>query len=116
MRPPPCDDPTDAACSSDEGRKLEACNSKLAPAQATYDSVCTLAQGKYGCYPSCFCSGSDHKADREATEKELSDVLKSIDSTKTCELKCGSGSSAAGLRAGAVTTLLLAAFALLAGH
>jgi hypothetical protein len=71
--------------------------------------------------PSCFCSGSDHKADREAAEKEYSDVMKSIDhvrptSTKTCEFKCGSGSSAAGLRAGAVTTLLLAAFALLAGH
>jgi len=40
-------------------------------------------------------------------------MLKLADSTKTCKLKCG---SAAGLRAGAVTTLLLAAFALLAGH
>ena len=117
MRPPPCDDPTDAArCPSDEGTKAEACIAKVQTPDmitSTYESMCTYVQGVYGCYPPCFCSGDDHKADREATEEGLAGMLKSIDSTKTCELKCG---SAAGLRAGAVTTLLLAAFALLAGH
>ena len=39
--------------------------------------------------------------------------LKTIDSTKKCTLKCG---SAARLRAGALTTLLVAAFALLAAN
>jgi len=83
-----------------------------APNQANYESLCTYVQGMYGCYPPCFCSDA-HKSDREETEKGFADMLKLVDSTKTCELKCG---SAAGLRAGAVTTLLLAAFALLAGH
>ena len=93
---------------------MEACIAKVqTPSAVTYESMCTYVQGLYGCYPSCFCSGSAHKADREETEKGLADMLKVFDSTKTCELKCG---SAAGLRAGAVTTLLLAAFALLAGH
>jgi hypothetical protein len=89
------------------------CMGKLTPPTGTADSVCTYVQGSYGCYPSCFCTDDSHKAEREATEKGFADMVKSIDSTKTCEVKCG---SAAGLRAGAVTTLLLAAFALLAGH
>jgi len=115
MRPPPCDDPTDAArCTNDDATKATTCMEAVAaPNQANYESLCTYVQGMYGCYPPCFCSGDDHKADREATEEGFSGMLKLADSTKTCKLKCG---SAAGLRAGAVTTLLLAAFALLAGH
>ena len=78
-----------------------------------YDKLCKYYQDTFACYPSCYRKDDVYKSSRDAWEKSVTDSMKVIDSSKTCTVKCG---SAAGLRAGAVTTLLVAAFALLAGH
>ena len=101
-------------CSADEQKKATDCVAKIATVtSADYDKVCTYYKDTYACYPPCYCNDDNYKAARDLMEKSAADGLKAIDSSKTCTLKCG---SAAGLRAGAVTTLLVAAFALLAGH
>ena len=107
---------TDATtCTVDDVEKMNACNSKATSISSVsdYDQYCKLWKDLYGCYPSCFCNDADFKATRDQFEKSATDALNLVDSSKTCTLKCG---SAAGLRAGAVTTLLVAAFAFLAGQ
>ena len=91
-----------------------------------YEAMCQYYQDTLACYPCCYCKESEYAATRAEVEKGASDQLKAIDPSKTCQISgqcgsntpggCSSYSSSAGLRAGAVTTLLVAAFALLAGH
>ena len=103
--------------------EINAVSSAMTPHEAT----CQYYQDTLACYPCCYCKESEYAATRAEIEKTASDQLKAIDPSKTCTIShssqcgmqyggCSSYSSAAGLRAGAVTTLLVAAFALLAGH
>jgi len=101
-------------CSSSESKTTSECLAKATmPTDGNFDSVCKFYQDNFKCYPSCICNDDHGKAAYDAAEKSANKVLKGMDSSKTCTLKCG---SAAGLRAGAVTTLLVAAFALLTGQ
>ena len=122
---------TDAArCDADAEKVFVECTQKIAPpanypsgfTHEDYDVACKYLQDMYACYPPCFCTGDSHKEEKEQTEKDMKEILEDActsgtdaadDCTKTCNLKCG---SAAGLRAGALTTFLVAAFALLAKH
>ena len=69
--------------------------------------VCKYAQGLYACYPPSCCEDASMK---EAMKKTEDSVKKTLDN---CTLKCG---GSAGLRAGALTTFLVATLALLASQ
>ena len=93
---------------------METCLDKATlPTTADFDTMCKYYQDVIKCYPSCICNDDHGKEAYESVEKTAQASLDTLDSSKTCTMPCG---GAAGLRAGAVTTLLVAAFALLAGH
>merc|ERR1712216_151457 len=128
----------DADCTLDDVVKINNCvetnnkaleiNSASTSPMTQYEAMCQYYQDTLACYPCCYCKESEYAATRAEVEKTASDSLKVIDPSKTCQISgqcgkqhggCSSYSSSAGLRAGAVTTLLVAAFALLAytkGH
>ena len=69
--------------------------------------VCTWAQGLWACYPPSCCEDASMKEAMKTTE----DLYKTY--LDGCTLKCG---GSAGLRAGALTTFLVATLALLASQ
>ena len=128
---------TDADCTVGDVVKINNCvetnakaleiNSASTSPMTQYEAMCQYWQDTLACYPCCYCKESEYAATRAEVEKGASDQLKAIDPSKTCQISgqcgkqhggCSSYSSSAGLRAGAgaVTTPLVAAFALLAGH
>lgn len=114
---------TDAAvCTTVEVTTMADCIAKLNLADIQdKDKACAYAKSAYACYPSCYCS-EDNKVTREAMEKVTKDEMAKVGVIEAnCKLTCGPAVAAAkaaasGLRASAIATLLVAAFALIAAH
>ena len=68
---------------------------------------CKYVQGVFACYPQSCCEDANMKAAMKASEDAYKTYLDG------CSIKCGASSA---LRAGALTTFFVAAFALLASH
>ena len=69
--------------------------------------LCTYVQGTFACYPPSCCEDAAMKEAMKSTEDAYKTYLDG------CTIKCG---GSAGLRAGALTTFLVATLALLASQ